>query len=108
MQSTNDLVKIPDKNNTETSNELETLKREVINVLMRRMIWVNVEMRYLIFLMKEWENYKTELNSQLMKKKNVRDGLKTTSSATKNTKDFLKNLDKRVTETSNKVKALEK
>ena len=31
-----------------------------------------------------------------------------TSSATKNTKDFLKNLDKRVTETSNKVKALEK
>ena len=63
MQSTNDLVKIPDKNNTETSNELETLKREVINVLMRRMIWVNVEMRYLIFLMKEWENYKTELNS---------------------------------------------
>lgn len=63
MQSTNDLVKIPDKNNTETSNELETLKREVINVLMRRMIWVNVEMRYLIFLMKEWENYKMELNS---------------------------------------------
>ena len=63
MQSTNDLVKIADKNNTETSNELETLKREVINVLMRRMIWVNVEMRYLIFLMKEWENYKTELNS---------------------------------------------
>ena len=42
------------------------------------------------------------------KKKNVRDGLKTTSSATKSTKDFLKNLDKRVTETSNKVKALEK
>ena len=43
-----------------------------------------------------------------MKKKNVRDGLKTTISATKNAKDFLKNLDKRVTETSNKVKALEK
>ena len=42
------------------------------------------------------------------KKKNVWDGLKTTSSATKSTKDFLKNLDKRVTETSNKVKALEK
>ena len=63
MQSTNDLVKIPDKNNTETSNELETLKREVINVLMRRMIWVNVEMSYLIFLMKEWKNYKMELNS---------------------------------------------
>ena len=63
MQSTSDLVKIADKNNTETSNELETLKREVINVLMRRMIWVNVEMSYLIFLMKEWENYKTELNS---------------------------------------------
>ena len=77
---------------------------------MRRMIWVNVEMRYFIFLMKEWENYKMELNSSLMKKKkkNVRDGLKTTSSATKSTKDFLKNLDKRVTETSNKVKALEK
>ena len=63
MQSTNDLVKIADKNNTETSNELETLKREVINVLMRRMIWVNVEMRYFIFLMKEWENHKMELNS---------------------------------------------
>ena len=63
MQSTNDLLKIADKKNTETSNELKTLKREVINVLMRRMIWVNVEMRYLIFLMKEWENYKTELNS---------------------------------------------
>ena len=38
----------------------------------------------------------------------MRDGLKTTSSATKNTKDFLKNLDKRVNETSNIVKALEK
>ena len=36
--------------------------------------------------------------------KNVRDGLKTTSSDTKNTKDP----DKRITETSNKVKALEK
>ena len=108
MQSTNDLLKIADKKNTETSNELKTLKREVINVLMRRMIWVNVEMSYLIFLMKEWKNYKMELNRQLMKKKNVRDGLKTTISATKNTKDFLKNLDKRVTETSNKVKALEK
>ena len=63
MQSTNDLLKIADKKNTETSNELKTLKREVIIVLMRRMIWVNVEMSYLIFLMKEWENYKTELNS---------------------------------------------
>ena len=62
MQSTNDLLKIADKKNTETSNELKTLKREVINVLMRRMIWVNVEMRYFIFLMKEWENYKMELN----------------------------------------------
>ena len=69
MQSTNDLLKIADKKNTETSNELKTLKREVINVLMRRMIWVNVEMRYFIFLMKEWENYKMELNSSLMKKK---------------------------------------
>ena len=61
IQSTNDL-KIADKKNAETSNELKTLKREVINVLMRRMIWVNVEMRYFIFLMKEWENYKMELN----------------------------------------------
>ena len=63
MQSTNDLLKIADKKNTETSNELKTLKREVIIVLMRRMIWLNVEMSYLIFLMKEWENYKMELNS---------------------------------------------
>ena len=63
MQSTNDLLKIADKKNTETSNELKTLKREVIIVLMRRMIWVNVEMSYLIFLMKEWKNYKMELNS---------------------------------------------
>ena len=38
----------------------------------------------------------------------MRDGLKTTSSATKNTKDYLKNLYKRVNETSNIVKALEK
>ena len=62
IQSTNDL-KIADKKNAETSNELKTLKREVINVLKRRMTWVNVEMSYLIFLMKEWKNYKMELNS---------------------------------------------
>ena len=50
-----------------------------------------------------------------MKIKNVRDGLKeehervkAACSVTQSTKDLLKNSDKRITETSNEVKALEK
>ena len=68
IQSTNDLFKASDKKNTKILNERNEKEREKErNVSMRKKIMLNLEMNYLIFLLKEWENCKSELNSYVMK-----------------------------------------
>ena len=106
IQSTNDLFKITDKKNTEISNELKALKREVNKRFEEEEDLGKRRNELLDFLnegMGKLQNGTKQLVNEI---KNVRDGLKTT--ATQNTKDLLKNSDKRITETSKKVKALEK
>ena len=108
IQSTNNLFKITDKKNTETSNELKALRREVNKRFDEEKNLGKRRNELLYFLnegMGKMQNGTKQLFNEI---KNVRDNLKTTSSATQNTKDLLKNSDKRITETSNKVKALEK
>ena len=108
IQSNNNLFKIIDKKNTETSNELKALKREVNKCFDEEKNLGKRRNELLYFLnegMGKMQNGTKQLFNEI---KNVRDSLKTTSSATQNTKDLLKNSDKRITETSNKVKALEK
>ena len=57
-----------DKKNTKILNERNEKEREKErNVSMRKKIMLNLEMNYLIFLLKEWENCKSELNSYVMK-----------------------------------------
>ena len=103
-QSTNDLFKIIDKKNTGTSNELKALKREVNKRFDEEKDLGKRRNELIDFLNEGMEKLQNGTNQLVNEIKNVRDGLKTTSSDTKNTKDP----DKRITETSNKVKALEK
>ena len=103
-QSTNDLFKIIDKKNTGTSNELKALKREVNKRFDEEKDLGKRRNELIDFLNEGMEKLQNGANQLVNEIKNVRDGLKTTSSDTKNTKDP----DKRITETSNKVKALEK
>ena len=108
IQSTNDLFKSSDKKSTDISNELKALKREVNERFDEEKDLSKSRSELLDFVnegMVKLQNGTKQLVSEI---KNVRDGLKATSSATQSTKDLLKNSDKRITETSNKVQALEK
>ena len=108
IQSTNDLFKITDKKNTETSNELKALKIEVNKHFDEEKDLGKRRNELLDCLNEEMGKLQNGMKHLVNEIKNVRDGLKTTSNATQNTKDLLKNSDKRITETSNKVEALEK
>ena len=115
IQNTNDLFESSDKKNTDISNELKTLKREVNKRFEEEKDLGKRRHELLDFLnegMGKLQNRTKQLVNEI---KNVRDGLKeehervkAACSVTQSTKDLLKNSDKRITETSNEVKALEK
>ena len=108
IQSTNDLFKITDKKNTETSTELKALKREVDKRFDEEDDLGKRKIELLDCLNEGMGKPQNGMKQLVNEINNVRNGLKTTSSATQNTKDLLKNSDKRITETSSKAKALEK
>ena len=172
IQSTNDLFKNSDKKNTEISNKLKALKREVnkrfdeekdvgkrrieiFDFLNEGMVKLQNRTKQLDNEIKNVRDGLTEKHEQVSEgiqklqnrtkqlgneikntrdgfkeenkqinerigklqsrteqlvneMKNVRDGLKTTSSTTQSTRDLLKNSDKRITDTLNEVRALEK
>ena len=115
IQSTNDLFKISDKKNTEISNELIALKREVNKCFDEKKELCKSRNELLNFLkdgMVKLQNIAKQLGNEV---KNLRDGLKeehervpAACSVTQSTQDLLKNSEKRITETSNELKVLEK
>ena len=115
IQSTNDLFESSNKKNTDISNEFKALKREVNKRFEEEKDLGKRRHELLDFLnegMGKLQNRTKQLVNEI---KNVRDGLKeehervkVACSVTQSTKDLLKNSDKRITETSNEVKALEK
>ena len=115
IQSTNDLFESSNKKNTDISNEFKALKIEVNKRFEEEKDLGNRRYELLDFLnegMGKLQNRTKQLVNEI---KNVRDGLKeehervkAACSVTQSTKDLLKNSDKRITETSNEVKALEK
>ena len=115
IQSTNDRFESSNKKTIDISNELKALKREVNKRFEEEEDIGECRNELLDFLnegMVKLQNRTKQLGNEI---KNVRDGLKeehgrvkTACSVTQSTKDLLKNSDKRITETSNEVKALEK
>ena len=108
IRSTNDLFKSSDKKCTEISNEVKALKREVNERFNEEKDVSKSRNELLDFLNKGMAKLQNGTKQLVNEIKNVRDGLKATSNATQSTKDLLRNSDKRITETSDKVQALEK
>ena len=111
IQSTNDLFKTSDKQNTEISVELKALKREV-NKRFDDKKGRNELFDFLKEGMLKLQNIAKQLGNEA---KNLQDGLKeehervpAACSVTQSTQDLLKNSAKRITETSNELKSLEK
>ena len=113
LQSTNDLFRTSDKKSTEISVELKSLKRE-INKRFDEEKDLCKSRNELLNLLKEGmvklQNIAKQLGNEA---KNLRDGLKeehervpAACSVTQSTEDLLKNSEKRITETSNELKAL--
>ena len=115
IQSTNELFKTSDKKNTEISNELKALKREVNKRFDEKKELRKSRNELLNFLkdgMVKLQNIAKQLGNEV---KSLRDGLKeehervpAACSVTQSTQDLLKNSEKRITETSNELKVLEK
>ena len=115
IQSTNDRFESSNKKTIDISNELKALKREVNKRFEEEEDIGECRNELLDFLnegMVKLQNRTKQLGNEIKK---VWDGLKeehgrvkTACSVTQSTKDLLKNSDKRITETSNEVKALEK
>ena len=115
IQSTNDLFESSNKKNIDISIELKALKKEV-NERFNEQKDLGKRRNELLDFLNEGMGKLQNRNKQLISEiKNVRDGLKeehervkAACSVTQSTKDLLKNSDKRITETSNEVKVLEK
>ena len=115
IQSTNDRFESSNKKTIDILNELKALKGEVNTRFEEEKDLGKRRNELLDFLnegMVKLQNKTKQLGNEI---KNVRDGLKeehgrvkTACSVTQSTKDLLKSSDKRITETSNEVKALEK
>ena len=115
IQSTNDLFKTLDKKNTEISNELKALKREVNKRFDEEKGLCKFRNEPTDFLkegMAKLQNIAKQLGNEV---KNIREGLKEEHervsagcSVTQSTEDLLQNSEKRITETSNELEALEK
>ena len=113
IQSTNNLFKTSDKKNTEMSNEIKALKREVNKRFDEEKDLRKRRNELLDFLhegMGNLENRTKQLDNEM---KNVWNGLKeeheqvkAASTAIQSIKDFLKNSGNRITETSNEVRTL--
>ena len=113
IQSTNDRFKSSNKKTIDIIDELKALKGEVNKRFEEEKDLGKRRNELLDFLnegMGKLQNKTKQLGNEI---KNVRDGLKeehgrvkTACSVTQSTKDLLKNSDKRITETSNEVKAL--
>ena len=115
IQSANDLFKSSNEKNTEMSNELKALKRKVNKHFDEEKDLGKSRNEQLDFLNEGMGKlqHKTERLGNEFKK--LGDGLKeeherveVAYNVTESTKDLIKSLEKRMTETSNKVKALEK
>ena len=115
IQSANDLFKSSNEKNTEMSNELKALKRKVNKHFDEEKDLGKSRNEQLDFLNEGMGKlqHKTERLGNEFKK--LGDGLKeeherveAAYNVTESTNDLIKSLEKRMTETSNKVKALEK
>ena len=115
IQSANDLFKSSNEKNTEMSNELKALKRKVNKRFDEEKDLSKSRNEQLDFLNEGMGKlqHKTERLGNEFKK--LGDGLKeeherveAAYNVTESTNDLIKSLEKRMTETSNKVKALEK
>ena len=115
IQIANDLFKTSDEKNTEMSNELKVLKREVIKYFDEEKDVGKSRNEQLDFLnqgMAKLQHRTEQLGSEVKKLgvglKEEHERVQAACTVTESTNDLVRSSEKRITETSSKVKALEK